>query len=203
VCFLERQYCQAVGIVHGQKSHDFLRRLIAQGYVTPITPGSVRRGRMYHVQYTPFYEAIGERDNRHRKPTTVGRLIRRLMLLDAVLSDHRYHWLGTERDKFRYFDQVMKRDIPRDWYPHIVFQHEDNEMVRLSTRSSARWTPGRSTASPSSSRRVGRPVATSRGPRIPTWSRSTGGLVRSGSGRSIERGSGWGTSRRFRSPTGT
>jgi hypothetical protein len=129
--FLERQYCKAVGIVHGQKSHDFLERLIAQGYVTPITPGSVRRGRMYHLQYTPFYEAIGERDNRHRRPASVGRLIRRLMLLDAVLSDARYDWLGTERDKFRYFDQVMKRDIPRDWYPHIVFQHEDNETVRL------------------------------------------------------------------------
>lgn len=129
--FLERQYCKFMGIVHGQKSHDFLRRLIAQGYVTPITPGSVRRGRMYHVQYKPFYGAIGERDNRHRKPTTVGHLIRRLMLLDAVLSDERYHWLGTERDKFRYFDQIMKRDIPRDWYPHIVFQREDNETVRL------------------------------------------------------------------------
>lgn len=129
--FLERQYCQAVGIVHGQKSHDFIRRLIAQGYVTPITPGSLRRGRMYHVQYKPFYEAIGGRDNRHRKATTVGRLIRRLMLLDAVLSDDRYYWLGTERDKFRYFDQVMKRDIPRDWYPHIVFQHEESEAIRL------------------------------------------------------------------------
>jgi hypothetical protein len=129
--FLERQYCRAMGIVHGPKSHDFLRRLTAEGYATPITPGSVRRGRMYHVQYKPFYEAIGERDNRHRKPAAVGRLIRRLMLLDAVLSDERYYWLGTERDKFRYFDQVMKRDIPRDWYPHIVFQHEDSETVRL------------------------------------------------------------------------
>lgn len=131
--FLERQYCQAVGIVHGQKSHDFLRRLIAQGYVTPITPGSARRGRMYHVQYRPFYEAIGERDNRHRKPATVGRLIRRLMLLDAVLSDERYHWLGTERDKVRYFSQVMRRDfpIPLDSYPHIAFQREEDETLRF------------------------------------------------------------------------
>lgn len=61
--FLERQYCQALGIVHGQKSHDFLRRLIAQGYVTPITPGSLRRGRMYHVRYKPFYEAIGSHES--------------------------------------------------------------------------------------------------------------------------------------------
>ncbi|WP_291987860.1 hypothetical protein [Luteitalea sp.] len=41
------------------------------------------------MQYKPISEAIGEPDNRHRKPTTVGRLIRRLMLLDAMLSDER------------------------------------------------------------------------------------------------------------------
>ena len=35
--------------------------------------------------------------------------------------------IGTERDKFRYFDQAMKRDIPADWYPHIAFQTEDRE----------------------------------------------------------------------------
>lgn len=129
--FLERQYCQFSNIAHGQKSHDFIERLIAHGYATPITPGSVRRGRMYHVQHKALYAAIGEPDNRHRKPTTVGRLIRRLMLLDAVLSDSQYHWLGTERDKFRYFDKAMKRDIPADWYPHIAFQSEDRETLRL------------------------------------------------------------------------
>ena len=44
--FLERQYCQFAGIVHGQKSHDFIARLIQRGFVTRITPGSVRRGRL-------------------------------------------------------------------------------------------------------------------------------------------------------------
>jgi hypothetical protein len=41
--FVERQYCQAVGIVHGQKSRDFIRRLIAQGYVTLV--GVARRAK--------------------------------------------------------------------------------------------------------------------------------------------------------------
>ncbi|HQX82527.1 MAG TPA: hypothetical protein PKW63_12265 [Vicinamibacterales bacterium] len=129
--FLERQYCRFAGIAHGQQSHDFVARLIARGFVTPITPGSVRRGRLYHVQHKPLYEAIGEPDNRHRKPATVGRLIRRLMLLDAVLSDDRYHWLGTERDKFHYFDTVLKRDIPADWYPHLAFGEAPTQTLRL------------------------------------------------------------------------
>ena len=74
--FLERQYCQFAGIAHGQKSHDFIERLITRGYITPITSGSVRRGRMYHVQYKPLYEAINEPDNRHRKPTIRGHAVK-------------------------------------------------------------------------------------------------------------------------------
>jgi hypothetical protein len=63
-----------MGIVHGQKSHDHPRRTIAQGNVTPIAAGSLRRGRMYHVQYKPFDEAIDERDSRHCKLTPWGSL---------------------------------------------------------------------------------------------------------------------------------
>lgn len=37
--FLERQYCQFSDTTHGQKSHDFIERLVAQGYATPVTPG--------------------------------------------------------------------------------------------------------------------------------------------------------------------
>ena len=29
--FLERQYCTFAGVVHGQKSHDFLARLVERG----------------------------------------------------------------------------------------------------------------------------------------------------------------------------
>jgi hypothetical protein len=54
-----------------------------------------------HVHYKPLYEAIGEPDNRHRKTVSLGRMIERLMILDAVLADHAYTWLGTERDKTR------------------------------------------------------------------------------------------------------
>lgn len=119
--FLERQYCQFAGIVHGQKSHDFVARLIQRGFVTPITPGSVRRGRLYHVQFKPLYEAIGEPDNRHRKPATLGRLIARLMVLDAVLADDRYYWLGTERDKVHYFDTALDSAPRKETYPRVTY----------------------------------------------------------------------------------
>jgi len=119
--FLERQYRAFTGLAHGQKTHDFLTKLVAAGYATPITPGALHRGRLFHVQHKPLYEAIGEPNNRHRKPASLGRFVERLMLLDAVLADRRYGWLGTERDKRTYFHEAFERDLPDDWYPHLTF----------------------------------------------------------------------------------
>jgi hypothetical protein len=87
--FLERQYRAFTGLVHGQKTHEFLTALVGDGYATAITPGALHRGRFYHVHYKPLYEVIGEPNNRHRRPASLGRVVERLMLLDAILSDHR------------------------------------------------------------------------------------------------------------------
>jgi hypothetical protein len=119
--FIERQYRAFAGVAHGQKTHDFLSKLVDGGYATPITPGALHRGRLFHVQYKPLYEAIGEPNNRHRRPASLGRFVERLMLLDAVLVDRRYGWLGTERDKRTYFHEGLERDLPDAWYPHLTF----------------------------------------------------------------------------------
>jgi hypothetical protein len=119
--FLERQYRTFTGLAHGQKTTDFLAKLVKHGYATPITPGALHRGRLYHVRYKPLYEAIGEPNNRHRKAASLGRLVERLMLLDAVLADPHYGWLGTEQDKRTYFREALERDLRDDWYPHLTF----------------------------------------------------------------------------------
>ena len=128
--FLERQYRRFTGLAHGQKTHDFLTRLVSAGYAKAITPGAVHRGRLYHVQYRPLYEAIGEPNNRHRKPASLGRFVERLMLLDAVLADDRYGWLGTEHDKRTYFREALERDLPDDWYPHLTFGQGADKTTR-------------------------------------------------------------------------
>ena len=48
--FLERQCRAFTGLAHGQKTHDFLTTLVRGGYATPMTPGALHRGRLYHVQ---------------------------------------------------------------------------------------------------------------------------------------------------------
>jgi hypothetical protein len=129
--FLERQYRAFTGLAHGQKTHDFLAKLVSEGYATPITPGRVHRGRLYHVQYKPLYEAIGEANNRHRKPASLGRFVERLMLLDAVLADRRYGWLGTEEDKRTYFREVLDTELLDDWYPHLTFGNGPEKTTRF------------------------------------------------------------------------
>src|SRR5438034_10561893 len=129
--FLERQYRAFTGLAHGQKTHDFLVSLVTAGYATPITPGALHRGRLYHVKYRPLYEAIGEANNRHRKVASLGRFVERLMVLDAVLADNRYGWLGTENDKRTYFREALERDLPDDWYPHLTFGDGAEKTMRF------------------------------------------------------------------------
>ena len=137
--FLERQYRAFTGLAHGQKTHDFLAKLVNDGYATAITPGAVHRGRLYHVQYKPLYEAIGEANNRHRKPASLGRFVERLMLLDAVLADRRYGWLGTEQDKRTYFREALDTELPDDWYPHLTFGNGRREDDTVLSGEDADW----------------------------------------------------------------
>src|SRR3984893_171491 len=130
--FLDRHYCPFAGIAHGQKSHDFLAKLVGRGYATVIAPGALHRGRLFHVQYKPLYEAIGEPNNRHRKSASLGRMIERLIILDAVLADKHYTWLGTEQDKLAYFILgLLKTSLQKHEYPHLVFGEGDSHTIRF------------------------------------------------------------------------
>jgi hypothetical protein len=129
--FLERQYCAFARISHGQKSHDFVAKLIARQFATAIAPGRLHQGRLFHLHYKPLYEVIGEPDNRHRKVVSLGRMIERLMILDGVLADKSYTWLGTERDKRDYFDRALDapRLRPAD-YPLVTYRAGAEQTTR-------------------------------------------------------------------------
>jgi hypothetical protein len=128
--FLNRQYCAFAGISHGQKTHDFLCKLVERGCATVITPGALRRGRIIHVHHKPLYEAIGEPNDRNRRVASLGRVIERLMLLDAVLADQHYFWLGTERDKLAYFKDRLQDDCRPEDLPHLAFGSGTGKTVR-------------------------------------------------------------------------
>ena len=128
--FLERQYCAFTGTARGQNSREFVARLVARGFAHAIEPGPVRRGRLYHVHHKPPYEAIGQDDNRNRRLRSVGQMVERVMILDAVLGDRHCWWLSPEDDKRRFF--ALKRDNylrPED-YPHIAFGSGRQRAIR-------------------------------------------------------------------------
>jgi hypothetical protein len=129
--FVERQYCTFAGIAHGQKSHDFLARLTTRGMAKAITVGPIHRGRVFHVHHKPLYAAVGQTDNRHRKPMATGRMIERLMILDAVLDDRTCTWLATEADKRSYFVRKLGTSVPVQEYPRLTFGEGTAQTVRL------------------------------------------------------------------------
>ena len=100
VCVL-RQYSAHARLVHGQKTRDFFSSLVTRRLAKPYQ--AHRRARIFHVYGKRLYSAIGETDNRNRKPVTLARAVERLMVLDAVLCEPDLRWLGTERDKVDYF----------------------------------------------------------------------------------------------------
>ena len=126
VC-VPRQYCAYSRITYGQKVVDFFRLLLARGYAT-ARPTGTSSGRLFHIHNKRLYRAIGEADNRHRRPTTLPRAIERLMVLDAVLANQDRNWLATEREKVAHFTlllQVTPRDLPT-----LVFRSDDGETTR-------------------------------------------------------------------------
>jgi len=124
---MDRHYCTYGGIAHGQKPHDFFASLLARRMAT-MQPCGHNRALICHVHHRPLYEAIGDADNRHRKPMALARAIERLMILDAVLDDRTVTWLGTEHDKVVYF--TLELPVPREELPTVTYAGTDSATVR-------------------------------------------------------------------------
>jgi hypothetical protein len=128
--FVERQYCSFAGIVHGQKSTDFIKTLVERRFATPIATGKLHRGRMFHVHYKPLWAAVGEPDNRFRKAAAPVRTIERVMLLDAVPGAATCTWLGPAIDKRRHFMRHLESRLDICEYPHLTFGNGPDRTVR-------------------------------------------------------------------------
>ena len=84
--FVERQYCSFAGIVHGQKSTDFIKTLVERRFATPITTGKLHRGRMFHA--------------RRRSPELTHFCSREMTQTEITICD-RDHTRRSERGAFR------------------------------------------------------------------------------------------------------
>jgi hypothetical protein len=122
-----RHYCTFAGLPYGRKMHDFFQTLLLRGYATERRCG-LHNARLYHVHYKPLYRAIGEPNNRHRRPMALPRAIERLLLLDGVLAHRDRMWLATEAEKVAHFTLVHR--ALRHELPALTFRGDDSETVR-------------------------------------------------------------------------
>src|SRR5688572_17387301 len=125
---LQRHYAAFAGITHGRKVCDFFESLLSRRYVT-AWPCGHHRARAFHVHYKPLYRAIGDENNRHRRPVALARALERMLVLDAVVGDHRLTWLATETEKVTHFTtacRIAHRDLPS-----VTFRGQGAQTVRF------------------------------------------------------------------------
>lgn len=124
-----RQYSQFSGIARGQKSQDFFAALVARKHAS-VTTDAVGKFRVFHVYASALYDAIGEPENRNRKPVSMAAAIERVMLLDAVLACQDMDWLATERDKVAHFTTTLGTRFQRSDLPQLRFGVAPNTTTR-------------------------------------------------------------------------
>ena len=124
-----RQYCQFSGIARGQKSQDFFAKLVAAKHATTTTDANGKL-RIFHVFASTLYDAIGEPENRNRRPVPIAAAIERIMLLDAVLACQDTTWLATEREKVAHFTKVLGTRFDRRDLPQLRFGEAPNATTR-------------------------------------------------------------------------
>jgi hypothetical protein len=128
VC-LDRQYCAYARVAHGKATQEFFATLVRRGFATAYSCGS-NRAWIYHVHHKALYGAIGEPNNRYRRPAFLGRAVERLMILDAILLDRTRTWLATEREKVAHFSVRLQGQLKRDELPSLTFRGKTASTVR-------------------------------------------------------------------------
>jgi len=111
---LRRQYEAFAGIRYGKNVRAFLDRLVAIGLADRFRIRA-DRGHVYHIHGRSLYHALGQEDNRNRRPVSPAQIARKLMLLDIVIGRRDVSWYATEADKVDLF--VRQFTVPLDVLP--------------------------------------------------------------------------------------
>jgi len=84
-------------VQYGQVVRDFLDHLVARQPAVRER-GRADRGYLYHLRAKSLYRALGQEDNRNRRPVSLAATGRKLML-DFVIAHPDVPWAATEDDK--------------------------------------------------------------------------------------------------------
>lgn len=119
--FLRRQVCPK----RGKLANTLCRKVLAREHARATVYG--RNTHLYHLFAKPLYVALGQDDNRHRRPHDPFYLRAKVMGLDYVLAHPGYRFLPTEQEKIAWFCQV--RGIAQQALPIKVYTGKDRSQT--------------------------------------------------------------------------
>jgi len=99
--FLRRQYESFISAPRGRPSDRFLQRIVNAGHARSLEYPN--RTEVFHLFARAIYRAIGDEDNRNRRPRPNFSIKAKLMALDFVLANRERRFLGTESEKVQHF----------------------------------------------------------------------------------------------------
>ena len=117
--FLRRQYQEFLGTRSGYADATLAEKVVAKGHAQAFS--SLDKTLVYHLCTRPFYNAIDEPDNRHRRARPPFAVKVKLMALDYVLAEPGRSFLATEEEKVAFFDGQL--GIPREKLPAKVYRY--------------------------------------------------------------------------------
>jgi hypothetical protein len=103
--FLRRQFGHFIDREDGGTVTQLTERALALGHVRTSTWR--HNTQVYHLSARPLYEALGQADNRNRRPREWTAIKNKVMGLDFVLAHRHVQYLATEREKLEYFTGTL------------------------------------------------------------------------------------------------
>jgi hypothetical protein len=123
--FLRRQYMRFAHAGSGGAVDRFTRKVLAHGHAR--LSRSCTKARLFHLCSKGFYGALGEEDNRNRRPREPFTIRQKLMGLDYVLEHGSAQFFPTERSRVGLF---ADRGIPADIMPARFFAGRNGDRTR-------------------------------------------------------------------------
>ena len=106
--FLRRQFGLFIGREDGGTVTQLTERALALRHVRTSTWR--HNTQLYHLCARPFYEALGQGDNRNRRPRESTAIKNKVMGLDFVLAHRQVRYLVTEQEKLHHFTTTLGLD---------------------------------------------------------------------------------------------
>jgi len=109
--FLRRQFAQFHGCRDGGTVTQLIQGALTRGHVRASTWR--HKTQLYHLCARPFYEALGQGNNRNRRAHELLTIKNKIMGLDFVLAHRNYTYLATEHEKLDHFTRILQIDPSR------------------------------------------------------------------------------------------